>query len=545
MSEFEHIGQFDPAYYRIHGLARDPFAAPADPTLFYRGAHRSQRLHLLQHLIPHTETMLLVIGDRGAGKTTLLKRLVAGAAEDWSLCTITGNAMLGADQLAVELAQCIGVSASGMTHQELLNSLRQRMSGRPGGASTTVLLVDDAHELPPGALQTLSALAAKGAGPRVVLFADPQIETMLASAQLGQVQANIGQRLDLPALSPGETREYLELKLNAAGLSGAFPFSAAQLKRIHRASSGIPARIDSSARKELAEHEITEVPELDIPDMPLAERLRSMALLVGIVAAALVLTVFMAGDAIKQLISDSDNQAVETQPDTGKTASARNESAMPERVESLPLPAKPEPASSDTVLPPPRKPALIAPREGVANTNPAPAPSQVRETGAPQAELARPAASNPAQPAIPSPVPAPAARPGHSTPREVTPRAVPPAPKPVTPKPASSKHVPATQKKPLSASQKWLAAQNPEHYTLQLMGSHSEKAVNQYMLRHNLKHKAVYLRTFHRGKYWYIVLYGDFPDREQAKAAITRLPVAMRASRPWARRIGDIEGAPR
>lgn len=534
MSGMERIGQFDPGYYQAYGLARDPFAAQNESGPFYRGAHRSQRLNLLQHLIPHTDAMLLVIGERGGGKTTLLKRLTAGAADDWAVCGITGNAMLGADQLAVELAQCIGLAASGMTHQELLNSLRQRMSSRPGGGAITVLLVDDAHELPPGALQTLSALAAKETGPRVVLFADPQIETMLASAQLGSVQANIAQRLDLPALNPGETREYLELKLNAAGLHGPFPFNANQLKRIHRAGGGIPARIDELARRELAERQPDEAEEFVETRMPLAERLRSMALLLGIIAAALVLTVILARDAIQQLVSGNGSEQ-ETLQLTDKTVDAKPSASGPQTSAPLPLPQassdrpappsdKPSPPATDappadtatriTVLPPPRKPALIAPRRATPETTPDQPPA--------------PPTKVPAKPAGKAPAPKPPLA-TRTQPREVKPTA----------------KGPTQAKKPLSASQKWLALQNPDHYALQLMGSHSESAINQFLRRHKLRDKTVYLRSYHRGKYWYIVLYGDYTNREQAKAAIAGLPSSLRATRPWARRIGDIEAAPR
>ncbi|MDQ3774338.1 MAG: SPOR domain-containing protein [Pseudomonadota bacterium] len=51
------------------------------------------------------------------------------------------------------------------------------------------------------------------------------------------------------------------------------------------------------------------------------------------------------------------------------------------------------------------------------------------------------------------------------------------------------------------------------------------------------------MTTHRNGQDWHIVVYGPFPDRGAAHAAIGSLPPEVRALRPWARRISDITRA--
>ena len=71
------------------------------------------------------------------------------------------------------------------------------------------------------------------------------------------------------------------------------------------------------------------------------------------------------------------------------------------------------------------------------------------------------------------------------------------------------------------------------HYTLQLMGSHSLRAVKDFMRRNNLQGKAKYYSAVFRGSKWYMLIYGEYPSVVRARAAIRQLPGSVRAMHPW------------
>ncbi|RME32948.1 MAG: sporulation protein, partial [Gammaproteobacteria bacterium] len=50
-----------------------------------------------------------------------------------------------------------------------------------------------------------------------------------------------------------------------------------------------------------------------------------------------------------------------------------------------------------------------------------------------------------------------------------------------------------------------------------------------------------WFETRHRGRPWYVVVYGYYPDRERARAALARLPASLKKGRPWLRRVGEIQ----
>ena len=122
-----------------------------------------------------------------------------------------------------------------------------------------------------------------------------------------------------------------------------------------------------------------------------------------------------------------------------------------------------------------------------------------------------------------------------------------PAPKPVTPTPkpkppvkTGATHKPQTRSLTGTA---WLKAQNPSHYTVQLNASRSLQSIRDYIRQHHLASKTTYMKTTLKGKDWYILLYGSYPNKQSARQAAAKLPAALRKAGPWPRRIGDIKPA--
>lgn len=89
----------------------------------------------------------------------------------------------------------------------------------------------------------------------------------------------------------------------------------------------------------------------------------------------------------------------------------------------------------------------------------------------------------------------------------------------------------------------WLKARDPNHFTLQLLSSHSRASIERYARDHALTGGAAFFHSVVDGKSWYTLVSGDYADRASAEAAVKGLPPTLRNSQPWIRRFDDIQTA--
>ena len=87
-----------------------------------------------------------------------------------------------------------------------------------------------------------------------------------------------------------------------------------------------------------------------------------------------------------------------------------------------------------------------------------------------------------------------------------------------------------------SRREAWLMQKPAKHYTLQLMGSLDEASVVSFIqAQAEQTAQLSYFESRYRGQPWYVVVYGDYPNRDAAVEAISRLPESLRKQQPWAR----------
>jgi len=126
--------------------------------------------------------------------------------------------------------------------------------------------------------------------------------------------------------------------------------------------------------------------------------------------------------------------------------------------------------------------------------------------------------------------------PGAAAPTSTEPALV---PEPVTNVPVAEPASPSSLVP--TASGDWLSQQNPDYYTVQLLASPNPETLDRFIDRHALSGALGRVASERDGSKWYTLVYGSYPTREAAKAAINDLPPSLRESSPWVRRIGDIQ----
>lgn len=148
-----------------------------------------------------------------------------------------------------------------------------------------------------------------------------------------------------------------------------------------------------------------------------------------------------------------------------------------------------------------------------------------------------------AKPSVPQPSETMPAAP----PQETTPAAMPEpgTPAAMTPHPAEAM---AAKSSPMAEQSnngvkgsKWIAAQDPQHFTVQLIGVGNEAAVIRFIHKHKLEERAAYFSMTRNDQPWFVAVYGSFPSRDEARQALQRLPSSLRSASPWIRSFHDIQ----
>lgn len=85
--------------------------------------------------------------------------------------------------------------------------------------------------------------------------------------------------------------------------------------------------------------------------------------------------------------------------------------------------------------------------------------------------------------------------------------------------------------------------QPAEHYTIQLIASGNEAAIQRFINDNNLHDSAVYYRTRRNGGDWFTLIQGSFESVSLAKSAIKNLASPLQIAKPWIKPIAGIQKA--
>ena len=114
----------------------------------------------------------------------------------------------------------------------------------------------------------------------------------------------------------------------------------------------------------------------------------------------------------------------------------------------------------------------------------------------------------------------------------------------VRPQPVKDDVIEKTQER-IIHGEKWLLSQGSSYYTIQLMGARKEALLFNFVEKNQLLEQneiAFYQSTF-EDKVWFQLLYGVYVTKKDAQAAADNLPLKIRKSSPWIRRLSAVQKA--
>ena len=234
------------AFYR---LTAKPFQLNPDPRFFYGSKGHKRAMAYLEYGLSLGEGFIVITGEIGAGKTTLVRNLFKKLETENVVAAQLVSTQLDADDTLRMVVACFGLEHEGLSKPALLKRLEDYLLAAQRQGKRALLVVDEAQNLTPRAVEELRMLSNYQTADRSLiqtfLLGQPEFRDVLQSQSMQQLRQRIIASYHLGPLDEDETRGYIEHRLATAGWQGVPSFSEDVFPAIHRYTGGIPRRINT------------------------------------------------------------------------------------------------------------------------------------------------------------------------------------------------------------------------------------------------------------------------------------------------------------
>jgi general secretion pathway protein A len=247
----------DSIYQHYFGLTDPPFSITPDPRFVYLSPRHEDALAHLRYGIGQGGGggFVQLTGEVGTGKTTLCRLLLDQLPDDTRVALIL-NPRLNPLELLEKVCDELKISTRGCKGSEkrLVDKLNGFLLGAHGEGLTVVLIIDEAQNLSPEALEQVRLLTNLETATQkllqIVFLGQPELRDLLSRSDLRQLAQRITARFHLGPLDAEETAAYTGHRLTVAG-AGGNPFTRAAMKTLYQTSGGVPRLINVIAERSL------------------------------------------------------------------------------------------------------------------------------------------------------------------------------------------------------------------------------------------------------------------------------------------------------
>jgi general secretion pathway protein A len=235
-------------YSQHYGLSAPPFQLTPDARFWFESRTHKRAMAYLGYGLAQGEGFVVITGEIGAGKTTLVAHLMAKIDRArLNAIQIVSTQVEGDDVLRL-VAQGLGLATEGVAKAQLLDRVEQRLEEEYRSGKRTLVIVDEAQNLPVSALEELRMLSnfqlAGRALVQIVLLAQPEFRDRIAGAGLDQLRQRVIATHHLTAMGADEIEDYVRHRLHVAGWSGSPAFEPGVFEALHDATGGVPRRLN-------------------------------------------------------------------------------------------------------------------------------------------------------------------------------------------------------------------------------------------------------------------------------------------------------------
>jgi general secretion pathway protein A len=235
-------------YNAFFGFQQNPFNLSPDPSFLYRSPQHEEALANLIYGVQSRKGFIVLTGEVGTGKTTMLECLRDFLSSQQILFASLFHSRLTVDQFFELLAYDLDLRCDRHSKTEILIALNSLLVDRSGSGRTSVLIVDEAHNLDWDVLEEIRLLGnletRRGKLLQIVLAGQQELDRKLEAPEYRQLKQRIALRCTLRGFSPEESQAYINSRMAKAGLPDQTIIPSELLREVHFRSQGIPRLIN-------------------------------------------------------------------------------------------------------------------------------------------------------------------------------------------------------------------------------------------------------------------------------------------------------------
>jgi general secretion pathway protein A len=236
-------------YNAFFGFNQNPFNMSPDPSFLFRSAQHEEALANLIYGVQSRKGFIALTGEVGTGKTTMLECLRDFLNAQQITFASLFNSRLTVEQFFELLAYDFDLRCNRLSKTEVLLSLNNMLLERAGGGRTTVLIVDEAHNLDWDVLEEIRLLGnlenRRGKLLQIILSGQQELDRKLEAPEFRQLKQRIALRCALRGFTAQETIAYVNSRMARAGVKDQRIVGPALIEEIHFRAQGIPRLINA------------------------------------------------------------------------------------------------------------------------------------------------------------------------------------------------------------------------------------------------------------------------------------------------------------
>lgn len=235
-------------YEAFYGLSSKPFQLNPDPSFYFGSKQHRRAKAYLEYGVQRNEGFIVITGEVGAGKTTIVRGLLASLDPSKVISAHLVTTQLDAEDTLRLVGAAFGVRVKDVSKADVLMSLEAYLVSQVSQGKRCLLIVDEAQNLTPRAVEELRMLSNYQFGQQALLqtflVGQPEFREILQSPTMQQLRQRVTATCHIGPLDVGETQGYIEHRLHCAAATGRPTFGPTAVEAIFAASGGIPRRIN-------------------------------------------------------------------------------------------------------------------------------------------------------------------------------------------------------------------------------------------------------------------------------------------------------------
>jgi len=236
-------------YEKFFRLQRSPFRMMPDQDCLHLTGQYADVISGAVFGILERKGFVVLTGEAGLGKTTAIRAVMDLLNESNAETSLISHPTLNAEDF-LELALLnFGMPAVADSKAQRLKILERFLTNADSEGKVCVLIIDEAHKLPPDALEEVRLLGNLQTDQhkllQILLVGQNELNARLNLPELWQLKQRVAFRLSLNRLDRDGVEQYIRFRWTKAGGGPDLPFHDVALDGIAKWSNGIPRVINA------------------------------------------------------------------------------------------------------------------------------------------------------------------------------------------------------------------------------------------------------------------------------------------------------------